>query len=236
MHYNEAAQPEQADTFPNLGKTAWFFSNPWNNGPLMNEQPDSLRITPEQWLEPTDFRAFFDHPEQPLEIDIGCGKGRFILARSGKFPEVNFLGIDRMLPRIRKIDKKARRLERENVRLFRVDGYYATTYLLPPESVNTYYVFYPDPWPKGKHHQNRLFNEPFMNAIARTLKPGGKIHASSDHLPYFEEIVELLRNDDRFEETDTFVPAEDEVTDFELIFAHKVPGRASFIRKEPDDR
>lgn len=197
----------------------------------MNKKPDSLRVFPDQWIDPTDFREKFDHPERPFEIDIGCGKGRFLLARSGKFPETNFLGIDRMLNRIRKIDKKARKLGRENIRLLRIDGYYATTFLLPPESVDTVYVFYPDPWPKGKHHHNRLFNEPFMDAIARALKPGGKIHAASDHLPYFEEMEALLKNDARFEQTETFVPAEDEVTDFELIFSHKVPGRCSFIRK-----
>lgn len=192
---------------------------------------DSLRIFPDQWLDPIDFRKSFNQPERPFEVDLGCGKGRFLLVRSGKFPETNYLGIDRMLNRIRKIDSKAQRLSRKNVRLLRIDAYYATTFLLPPESVDTYYVFYPDPWPKEKHHHNRLFNEPFMDAIARTLKPGGHIHAASDHLPYFDEIYALLKNDKRFEQTDTFIPAEDEVTDFELIFAHKVPGRASFIRK-----
>jgi len=198
----------------------------------MIELPENtLRIHPDNFLEATDFREYFDHPERPFEIDLGCGKGRFLLTRSRKFPEINFLGIDRLLTRIKKIDKKSRRLGRRNIRLFRVDGYYATTYLLPPETVDTYYVFYPDPWPKEKHHHNRLLNEPFMNAIARTLKPGGKIHTSSDHLPYFKEIYALLKNDGRFEETDTFFPAEEEVTDFELIFAHKTPGRASFIRK-----
>jgi len=197
----------------------------------MNKNPDSLRVFPDQWIDPTDFREKFDHPERPFEIDIGCGKGRFLLARSGKFPETNFLGIDRMLNRIRKIDKKARKMGRENIRLLRIDGYYATTFLLPPESVDTYYVFYPDPWPKGKHHHNRLFNEPFMDAIARTLKPGGKIHAASDHLPYFEEMESLLKNDARFEQIETFVPAENEVTDFELIFSHKVPGRCSFLKR-----
>lgn len=191
----------------------------------------TLRIFPDQWLDPIDFRKSFSHPERPFEVDLGCGKGRFLLARSGKCPDVNYLGIDRMLNRIRKIDSKAQRLSRENVRLMRIDGYYATTFLLPPKSVDTYYVFYPDPWPKEKHHHNRLFNEPFMDAIARTLKPGGLIHAASDHLPYFDEIYALLKNDNRFEQTDTFVPAEDEVTDFELIFAHKTPGRASFSRR-----
>ncbi|MGE4488840.1 MAG: tRNA (guanosine(46)-N7)-methyltransferase TrmB [Kiritimatiellales bacterium] len=191
---------------------------------------ETLRVFPEEWLTPFDFAACFDHPERPFEIDLGCGMGRFLLARAAKFPGTNFLGIDRLLNRVKRIDKKARREGLFNVRLFRVDGYYATTYLVPPRSVNTYYIFYPDPWPKGKHHHNRLFNEPFMDAIARTLKPGGKIHAATDHLPYFEEIYKLLKNDDRFIETDTFYPSEDEVSDFELIFAHKTPGRCSFTR------
>ena len=191
---------------------------------------ETLRIFPEEWLEPFDIAAKFEHPERPLEIDLGCGMGRFLLARAAKFPEINFLGIDRMLKRIRKIDKRALRGNQHNIRLFRVDGYYATTFLIPPQSVETYYIFFPDPWPKEKHHHNRLFNEPFMDAIARTLKPGGKIHAATDHLPYFEEIYALLKNDTRFTETDTFYPSPDEVTDFELIFAHKTPGRCSFIR------
>ena len=195
--------------------------------------PDTtLRIHPEQWLDPIDFAACFEHPEHPLEIDLGCGKGRFLLARARKFPEINLLGIDRMLARIRRIDRKALRANLLNLRVLRLDGYYAITYLVPPQSVDTYYIFYPDPWPKEKHHHNRIFNELFMDAIARTLKPGGKIHASTDHLPYFEQIYKLIKDDNRFEETETFVPAEDEVSDFELIFSHKTPGRCSFIRKE----
>lgn len=198
----------------------------------MNTQaPDTLRVFPSQWLNPIDFAACFGHPERPFEIDLGCGKGRFLLARARKFPEINFLGIDRQLGRIRRIDRKALRADLFNLRVLRLDGYYTVTYLVPPQSVDTYYIFYPDPWPKGKHHHNRIFNEPFMDALARTLKPGGKLHASTDHLPYFAEIYKLIKNDSRFEETETFVPAEDEVSDFELIFSHKTPGRCSFIRK-----
>lgn len=195
--------------------------------------PDTtLRIHPEQWLNPINFAACFEHPEHPLEIDLGCGKGRFLLARARKFPEINMLGIDRMLNRIKRIDRKALRANLFNLRVLRLDGYYTITFLVPPQSVDTYYIFYPDPWPKGKHHHNRIFNELFMNAIARTLKPGGKLHASTDHLPYFEQIYKLIKEDSRFEETETFVPAEDEVSDFEMIFSHKTPGRCSFIRKK----
>ncbi|MFA5688625.1 MAG: tRNA (guanosine(46)-N7)-methyltransferase TrmB [Kiritimatiellales bacterium] len=190
---------------------------------------ETLRVFPEEWLTPFNFAAEFEYPERKFEVDLGCGMGRFLLARAAKFPEINFLGIDRLLNRIQRIDRKALRAHRYNIRLFRVDGYYATTFLIPPQSVDTYYIFFPDPWPKEKHHHNRIFNEPFMNALARTLKPGGKIHAATDHLPYFEEIFALLKNDVRFTETDTFFPAADEVTDFELIFAHKTPGRCSFV-------
>ena len=193
--------------------------------------PETLRIFPEQWLEPIDFAARFEHPERPFEIDLGCGKGRFLLARARKFPEINFLGIDRQLGRIRKIGSKALRAGLFNIRLLRLDAYYTVTYLIPPQSVDAYYIFYPDPWPKGKHHHNRIFNGLFMDAIARTLKPGGKIHASTDHLPYFEEIYRLLKSDSRFDETETFVPAKDETSDFELMFKEKVPGRCSFTRK-----
>ncbi len=192
---------------------------------------DSLRIFPEQWLEPIDFATRYEHPEHPFEIDLGCGKGRFLLARARKFPDVNFLGIDRQLGRIRRIDRKALRAKLSNLRVLRLDGYYTITYLVPPQSVDTYYIFYPDPWPKGKHHHNRIFNELFMDALARTLIPSGRIHASTDHLPYFEQIHKMLKNDSRFEETEPFVPAEDEISDFELIFAHKTPGRCSFVRK-----
>jgi tRNA (guanine-N7-)-methyltransferase len=193
--------------------------------------PETQRIYPAQWLNPIDFRNSFPCPDHRFEIDVGCGKGRFLLARGRKFPETNLLGIDRLLNRIRKIDKKAMRAELSNVRVLRADAYYTVTFLVPPQSVDTYYIFYPDPWPKGKHHHNRLFNELFMDAIARTLKPGGTLNASTDHLPYFDQIYKLIKNDARFEEIETFIPVEDETSDFELIFAHKTPGRCSFIRK-----
>jgi len=197
----------------------------------MNQAINTLCVQPEQWIEPTDFRNFFDHPERPLEIDLGSGKGRFLLARATQFPQINFLGMDRMLLRIKKVSQKAIRKKLHNIRLCRIEAYYAITYLIPSESVDTYYIFYPDPWPKEKHHHNRLFNPPFMEAIARTLKPGGKIHCATDHAPYFQEIHTLFKNNPHFETSETFVPSPEETTDFELIFSHKTPNRCSWTRK-----
>ncbi|HMO05916.1 MAG TPA: tRNA (guanosine(46)-N7)-methyltransferase TrmB [Kiritimatiellia bacterium] len=192
--------------------------------------PATLRHCPEDWLNPVDLVAVFGRPG-PVHVDLGCGKGRFLMARAAAFPGVNFLGIDRMLRRIRKNDNKARRLGLANIRLMRIEGYYAVSYLLPPAAIDTYFILFPDPWPKKKHHDHRLFNPRFVDALHRTLKPGGVVHLATDHWPYFEEIAAILRADARFTETEPFVPTPEERTDFELWYIDKKPiGRCSFIR------
>ena len=192
---------------------------------------DSLRVFPENWLDPLPLAGLYAAP-QPLEVDVGCGKGRFLLARTAAHPQVNFLGIDRMLRRVRKVDRKAVRRGLANLRLLRCEAYYAVTYLLPADAVSTYYIFFPDPWPKKRHHQHRLFDPPFVEALHRTLVPGGAFHFATDHLPYFEEVRQIMERDARFETLPPFEPGEEERTDFELLFIQLAPiGRCSFRRK-----
>ncbi|GAH04932.1 unnamed protein product [marine sediment metagenome] len=202
---------------------------------MMSAQTDkaddhTTRVFLDDWLHPMDLKDIFSTP-QPLEVDIGCGKGRFLLARAAAYPHINFLGVDRMLRRIRKLDRKLVRGGYENARLLRADAYYATTYLLPPAAVRAYYIFFPDPWPKKRHHDHRLFNALYLDALYRTLEEQGIVHVATDHLPYFEQIHKVLTADARFKETEAFVPIDDERTDFELRFLGKTEiGRCSFVK------
>ena len=189
-------------------------------------------IAPESWTSLLPLDEIFDM-SRPLEVDIGCGKGRFILSRAATYPDANYLGIERLLKRLRIVDRRIQRRGLTNVRLLRIEASYAIEHLLPPGSVTTFYVQFPDPWPKRRHHRRRLFSPPILDAFHRALVPGGRIHLVTDHAQYFEVISEIFTADPRFEETETFEPTEDERTNFELIFVrqHKKISRCSFQKK-----
>ena len=138
-----------------------------------------------------------------------------------------------MRKRLRKVEKKVRREALTNVRLIQIEASYLVGYMLPPGAISAYYIFFPDPWPKRRHHRRRLFSPAFMNSLHGTLVEGGRVHIATDHLDYFAEIHGLMNADTRFEEIAAFVPEEEEQTNFELIFLgqQKEIGRCSFSRK-----
>ncbi|MFC1497224.1 tRNA (guanosine(46)-N7)-methyltransferase TrmB [Verrucomicrobiota bacterium] len=200
----------------------------------MNHQNSTSIISPESWTQLLSLEEIFN-PGKPLEIDLGCGKGRFLVARAKSYTEINFLGIDRLLVRLRKVNKKIIREGLNNVKLLRIEASYAVKHLLPPETVSSFYIFFPDPWPKKRHHKRRLFTSSFLDALYRTLKSSGHIHIATDNLNYFEEICDLFGKDPRFKTEPPFEPNDEEKTNFELIFTEQnAPiGRCSFSKNSP---
>src|SRR5947207_8555065 len=99
----------------------------------------------------------------PLHVDLGCGDGSFLCALAQRLPDKNFLGIERLSARIRSSARKAASLG--NVRLLQMESCYEVRYLLPAESVETFYLLFPDPWPKRRHHRRRIVTPDFLDSV-----------------------------------------------------------------------
>ncbi len=177
-------------------------------------------FSPNSLTAPVALDAFFERAA-PVEVDLGCGKGRFLLAHASAHPELNMLGTDIQCGRLQKIRSRAERAALTHIRLLHTDTDYALEYLLPRDSVRTFYLFFPDPWPKRKHHRRRLVQPDFLTRVHRALKPGGDIHIATDHADYFQHIRQVVLADSRFASVAPFEPPEAEKTDFERIFTAK---------------
>ena len=171
---------------------------------------------------------------RPLEIEVGCGKGKFLTARAKAHPDCDFLGIERMLERVRLFDGKCRRERIGNAHVLRLEALYAFHYLLPEHHARAVYVFFPDPWPKRKHHSHRLFGPLFLNALWKRLEIGGRIEFATDHREYFETVGECFGADARFEPVEPMPRPREVWTEFETMFREQgLPIHAAAWRSLP---
>jgi len=194
----------------------------------------TLRLWPENWLGPLVLAEEWSQ-SGPRMLDLGCGKGRFLLAHAARNPEARLLGVERKLRRVRKIDSKAARAGLNNIRLLRMEGSYTMHHLIPDGWIDVLYVYFPDPWPKEKHHKNRIFSAEFVDAVDRTLARDGVVHFATDHQPYYEQVVEMLKEDRRWRDAEIYLPHEDEVSDFELVWRDTRPTRRYSFRRRLSD-
>ena len=104
---------------------------------------DTAIYRPTNWLDPMVLSQIFAESSQPLEVDVGCGKGAFLVWAGQTRPASNFLGIDRQLARLSRVDRKVLRAGLTNVRLIRVEASYCIGKLLPTGSVSAYHIYFP---------------------------------------------------------------------------------------------
>jgi tRNA (guanine-N7-)-methyltransferase len=142
-----------------------------------------------------DLKRIFGR-KAPLHVDLGCGDGSFLCAVAQRMPAKNFLGIERLLNRVRISARKATGLD--NVRLLRMESSYAVRYLLPAESVETFYLLFPDPWPKRRHQRRRIVTVDFLASVEAALQKNGSTYIATDDLDYFGNIKKLVESDGRF--------------------------------------
>ena len=185
--------------------------------PPSENPPASLIYDLPSIVERLDLAQLFPKP-QLLEIELGCGDASFLVEYARRHSDRNFIGVERLLGRIRKLDRKGRRAGLTNLRGVRIESSYFLQYLLPPCSASALHIYFPDPWPKKKHHKYRLIDEHFPGITHTALAPGGVVYFRTDDEDYFAQITEVFNARRKFQEVETPVELAELLTDFEGEF------------------
>lgn len=136
--------------------------------------------------------------DRPLEVEIGTGYGEFMLEYCQKNPDINFIGLDHRFKRSYGLATKLNKLEHKNFKYLRARGE-RLEFMFDENEVQSVFYFFPDPWPKKRHHKKRLFQKPFLDACHKILKPGGILYVKTDHDGYYEWMLEHIKEEKRFE-------------------------------------
>ncbi|MDG5976968.1 tRNA (guanine-N(7)-)-methyltransferase [Hydrogenophaga taeniospiralis CCUG 15921] len=141
--------------------------------------------------QPLDVAAAFGR-EAPLIMEIGFGMGGATAHIATVRPGDNFLCCEVHEPGVGALLKLVGEQGLENIRIFRHDAVEVLDHMLPEASLDGVHIFFPDPWHKSRHHKRRLIQAPFVNRLARHLKPGGYLHLATDWEPYAQQMLAVL--------------------------------------------
>lgn len=149
-------------------------------------------IVPGEAPQPLDVTAWFGRAAaaRGLVCEIGCGTGTSTLAMAQDEPDIDVIAVEVYRRGLAQLLSGIDREGVSNIRLIRGDGVDVLEYLIAPGSLSGVRVFFPDPWPKARHHKRRLLQPATMALIADRLRPGGVLHAATDHAGYAEQIAE----------------------------------------------
>lgn len=159
--------------------------------PTCSRTPEKHEFMPENFFRRHTPKDIFGN-DQPLEIDLGCGDGTFLIEMAQQFPERNFLGVERLLGRVRGVSRRIGELGLTNAQVLRLESHYTIEWLLEHNSISRLHLLCPDPWPKAKHHKRRLVQQPFLTSLHTALQDHGEFLFKTDHPDYFEWVCEEM--------------------------------------------
>lgn len=166
-----------------------------------------------------DFSEIFGRVA-PVEVDLGSGDGSFLAALAAQNPERNFFGVERQLRRVRAACRKAARLGLTNVRVLKAEIPSVVEHSLTENSIDTFYLYFPDPWPKRRHQRRRVFTHAFLISVVRALSVGGLLRVATDQLDYFEAMQQIAVESDGVKIVDPIASGNTQLppTKFQQIF------------------
>ena len=138
-----------------------------------------------------DFETVFAR-KAPTILEIGFGMGETTAQIATRHPDTNFLGIEVHSPGVGSLLKEIGEQHLQNVRIIQHDAVEIVRTMIPPASLHGMHVFFPDPWPKTRHHKRRLLQPAFVSELATRLEPQGYLHVATDWRDYAEQILEVL--------------------------------------------
>ena len=159
-----------------------------------------------------------------LTLEIGCGHGHFLTAYAAAHPEEFCIGVDIIEDRLVRAERKQRRAELNNISFLRADAMMLLETLPETVRLNCIFVLFPDPWPKRKHHKNRLICSDFLNILAKKADFEAKLHFRTDHDPYFEKAHEIVTEHPDWDLVDATWPFE-----CETVFQERAESHQSWI-------
>ena len=150
--------------------------------------------------EPLDAAAVFGR-RAPLVIEIGFGMGDATAQIAAAMPDHDFLGIEVHVAGVGALLRRIGEAGLENVRIVQHDAVEVLRAMIAPATLAGVHVFFPDPWPKKRHHKRRLIQPAFVAPLAERLAPGGYLHCATDWQPYAEQMLEVLAAEPRLVNT-----------------------------------
>jgi tRNA (guanine-N7-)-methyltransferase len=131
-----------------------------------------------------EFSALFGN-DNPVEVEIGCGKAKFLIARAVENPRINFLGMDVVWKWMKFAVERSEKRRLDNIKFLKADAREAVKHGIRPGSVSVFHVYFPDPWPKNRQRKRRLITGDFLRMVHERLAEDGLVEMATDHLDYF---------------------------------------------------
>ena len=158
----------------------------------MLDPTDDIAINPrDTGFVRLDLREVFGN-DHPVVLEIGSGKGRFLISSATEQPDTNFIGIEKSLHYHRLIRERVRKRTLKNVRLVNHDAFLVLRDMIPDTSLREVHIYFPDPWPRKKEQKRRIIRSEVLHELRRVLVDGGSGIYVTDHQEYFEGAAPLL--------------------------------------------